>query len=299
MEKVNLLKKLYFDPSGYQSKQNLYKEARKQDKTITMKFVNEWYDIFNEKTRYYGSKNSSVAPHANYEYQIDLFFIPDLENQKFKIGMACIDIFTKYAVVVPIRSKQIPDFLAGLIECLNNMKKKPKFIYSDEEGALTSHAVKGYLEKENIYIITTRNHAHFVERFIRTFELMLRKRIDYDMQQGKEVQWHNYIFPILLTYNNKNEHNTTGLTPADATKHENALDVKMNIELKAKRERRYPELVVGDRVKILLKYNKMKKEHNPLYSDMKYEIESIEEKHGLKFYMVNGRKRLRNELLKS
>ena len=57
------------------------------------------------------------------------------ENQKFKIGMAFIDIFTKYAVVVPIRSKQIPDFLAGSMECLTKMRKKPTFTYSDEEGA--------------------------------------------------------------------------------------------------------------------------------------------------------------------
>ena len=57
-----------------------------------------------------------MAPHANYEHQIDLFFITDLENQKYKIGMACIDIFSKYEVVVPMRSKQIPDFLAGLME---------------------------------------------------------------------------------------------------------------------------------------------------------------------------------------
>ena len=34
-----------------------------------------------KKTRYYRT-NSCVAPHANYEYQIDLFFITDLENQK-------------------------------------------------------------------------------------------------------------------------------------------------------------------------------------------------------------------------
>ena len=64
----------------------------------------------------------------------------------------------------------------------------------------------------------TRNHAHFVERCIRTFKMMLRKRIDYDMQQGKEIQWNNYIFPILLTYNNKNEPSTIGITPAEATK---------------------------------------------------------------------------------
>ena len=49
MEKIELLKKLYFNPSGYQSKQNLYKEAKQQDPTISVKFVNEWYDIFNEK----------------------------------------------------------------------------------------------------------------------------------------------------------------------------------------------------------------------------------------------------------
>ena len=40
----------------------------------------------------------------------------------------------------------------------------------------------------------------------------------------------------------------------------------------------------------------MKKEHDPLYSDTKYEIEKIEEKNGLKLYYVNGRMRLRNEI---
>ena len=56
------------------------------------------------------------------------FFKPDLENQKL-IGMACIDIFTKYAVVVPIRSKQIPDFLVGLMECLIKMKKTHIYLF--------------------------------------------------------------------------------------------------------------------------------------------------------------------------
>ena len=32
--------------------------------------------------------------------------------------------------------------------------------------------------------------------------------------------------------------------------------------------------------------------------NMKYEIEKVEEKHGLKFYTVNGRERMKNELLK-
>ena len=71
----------------------------------------------------------------------------------------------------------------------------------------------------------------------------------------------------------------------------------MNMNLKARRDRAYPTLVVGDRVKIMLKYSKFRMEHNPLYSTMKYEIESIVERQGLTLYMVNGRERLRNELL--
>jgi hypothetical protein len=102
----------------------------------------------------------------------------------------------------------------------------------------------------------------------------------------------------MLTYNNKNEHSATGLTPAKAMKDDNTTEAKLNMLLKAKRNRTYPILNKGDKVKILLKYDKFHKEHQPQFSDLKYEIEAIQEKHGLKLYTVNGRDRLRNELLK-
>ena len=60
--------------------------------------------------------------------------------------MACIEIFTKFATVVPIRSKRPDDYLAGLMECIKNMGKKPQFIYSDDEPALNSKDILGYLE---------------------------------------------------------------------------------------------------------------------------------------------------------
>ena len=47
---------------------------------------------------------------------------------------------------------------------------------------------------------------------------MLRKRIDTDMRQGKDIQWIDYIFQIMLTYNNNNEHNAINMTPNEATK---------------------------------------------------------------------------------
>ena len=93
----------------------------------------------------------------------------------------------------------------------------------------------------------------------------------------------------MLTYNNKHDHTATGLTPTEATQEDNRLEVKLSLEMKAKRNRKYPDLAIGDNVKIMLKYDKIHKEHNPTYSDLKYEIEKIEPKHGLKLYTVNGR----------
>ena len=129
--------------------------------------------------------------------------------------------------------------------------------------------------------------------------MMIRTRLNNDLKKGVgNVQWHNYIFPVLLTYNSKNEHRTTGMTPIEAAKEDKQPDVKAILEIKAKRNRQYPALAVGDRVKIMLKYDKFHKEHNSKFSDITYQIEGITEKHGLKLYTVNNRERLRNEIMK-
>ena len=105
-----------------------------------------------EQKRKPRGQNSFVAPHAYYEFQIDLFFISndDLPNQKFRVGMLCIDIFSKWMTVVPIKSKQPPDVLAGVMECIQKMGKKCEIIYTDEEGSFGSQVVLDYLKEEGI-----------------------------------------------------------------------------------------------------------------------------------------------------
>jgi hypothetical protein len=217
MENKNkLLKSLYYDQSGFQSIAKLYKEAKQKDNTITQTYVKKWRDENLGITRQSGGTNSFVAPHAFFEFEIDLFFITDLENQKYGIGLACIDVFSKFASVIPLKSKQPPDVLAGLMEAFQKMKGKPEFLRSDEEGSLQSNDIQGYLKSQKIKLITTRGHTNFCERFIRTFKDMLYKRLKYF---GKEQnQWHELIYPILLTYNNKNEHSTIKMIPANAHK---------------------------------------------------------------------------------
>src|SRR5665648_600800 len=108
-----------------------------------------------------------------------------------------------------------------------------------------------------------------------------------------------FHFPILLTYNNKMVHSSTGFTPADAKKPANHMSVKADMELKAKRGRKYAEISVGDYVKIFKKKRTGEKQQVPYWSEASHEIVSISESHGQKFYKVEGqRDLLRHELLK-
>ena len=302
-EKQNIISDVYFDKSGYGSKKATLDDAKQKDKTITMADINEFFRVNVEQKKQLRGYNSFVAPEHGYEYQVDLFFIgkkrdADLENQKFKIGMVMIDIFSKYAVVIPLPSKETGDIASGILEGINKMGKKPDIIYTDDEGALSTTAMKEYFEKQKIKHIITRSHAWFAERFIRTFKFSLFKRVENSKKEG--VQWTDFIFEILLTYNNKIKHSATGFTPSDAKKKGNETDLKLNLLNKKKHDRRYPLLSIGDKVKIYRKKEPGEKERTSNWSTNTYEVETIAKSHGQTYFKVEGmaREYSRHELLK-
>jgi hypothetical protein len=65
-----------------------------------------------------------------------------MRTVNFQHVCLCIDPFDKYAAAVPLKSKQPPDILAGLMECFHKMNGKPESIYTDDEGSFNSTIVK-------------------------------------------------------------------------------------------------------------------------------------------------------------
>ncbi len=163
-------------------------------------------------------------------------------------------------------------------------------------------AIQKYFEDNKISHYVTRHHAAFSERFIRTFKNMLYKRIDNDNKADVYIvpQWIDYIEDILITYNYKNKHSSTGFTPDDARRTTNQLDAKTNLELKASRTRKYPTIEVDDTVRIYFK-KKFEKERVSTFSKEVYKVNNISESLGQMYYNVAGIERsyLRFELLKA
>ena len=297
-KKNSIINDIYFDRAGFASKKQTLKDAREKDKTITMADVDNFFRENVEQKKQIRGKNSFIAPEPFYEFQFDLFFITDLENQKFKVGAIMIDVFSRFMVVVPIKNKDEGNVASAMIEGFNKMGGKPKILYTDDEGALQNASIQEYLNKEGIQHHRTRAHANFSERAIRTFKDMLYKRVEADEKKGKtNIQWTDYVFEILLTYNNKMEHSTIKMTPKEAMKEKNEFKAKQNMTNQATRTRKYPNISVGDKVRIYRKRKVGEKERVGIWGN---EVEKIEERNNQSNFYVKGSNRpyLRFELLK-
>ena len=288
LNKNDIISKIYYDKSGYGSITTTYKDAKQKEQSITLNDVKEWFKKNIEQKKQLRCKNSFIAPHPCFEFQLDLFYINDIPNQQFKVGMVVIDIFTRYSTAIPIKSKQPPDILAGVMEGLQKMKRKPEGIYSDEEGSLYNKTVEDYFKGEGIELYRTRGHPNFAERFIRTYKDMLYKRVEKDDKEGKEnIQWIDYNIEILLTFNNKMEHSSIGMTPNEALNEKNHATAKIKMAVDAIRTRKYPLISIADKVKIYRKKGITEKERTSNWMPTIYKVERIEKVRTNLFFIWN------------
>ena len=226
-DKDKIISSVYHD--FYGSIKDTFNDAKKKDPSIKYDDVKEWFAKNFVRKKNLSGYNSFIANEPFEEFQIDLFFINDLDNQDYKIGLLMIDIFSKFMTVIPLKTKQPSDVLDGIKEGINNMGDKPLSIYSDDEGSFNSKEVKDYFIKNQIQHLVTRGHAPVAERAIRTIKDLIYRRLD----KSSDSQWTDpkILSNALVVYNYRMENRNTKMTPDKARDKKNTLEVKMNLEI--------------------------------------------------------------------
>ena len=300
--KDNIIKSVYTDRAGFGSAVTTYKQILEKDERantnsgITLKNVKDWFFKNVENFGKPRGANSYINNAAYEEYQMDHIFFGRDEEKNLALSM--IDIFSKYAVVVPMKGKTEANVLASIMEAVNKMGKKPKMFYCDRDTTFTGKLLNEYCEDEKIKLIFTTTHPAVVERFNRTFKNMIWKRLKAD--KSKKKTWIDFISDVILTYNST-VHTATGMKPIDARKPENTLQTKISLEMHRKSTRTYKDINVGDYVKVFFKKPlQNNKENVSNWSDDSYRVESISESFGQKYYKLANRNGsfLRHDLLK-
>ena len=306
------ISKVYHGSEGGKPAFKTWQDAREINPKITLNEVRGWFKLnIQPKGQVWGKRNSYVAQGPYVEYQADLFFVTksQFDNQIYETGLSMIDVFSKYAVVVPVDDKKAEPMMEAIFEAFKLMGKKPEILYTDNEGALNTWWVPAEFEKAGIKHVKAGT-AYFVERFNRTFknrmanrlkELLKDKRIIGKQPKKEKInyQWHDLIPFVMAEYNAKNKHRITGMTPYEARKPSNEADVKASIELAATHGVKFPPLRVGDTVRMLLKKKLGHKEFQDAFKPGKQTVESISESFGQKFYTLSDRRHyIRSDLVK-
>jgi hypothetical protein len=245
-----------------------------------------------------------------HEFQADLIFITkgQFKDQEYDTGLTMIDVFTKYAVVLPIKDKKVGPVMEAIWLAFKAMGGKPKILYTDNEGALNTWWVPAEFEKAGIQHITAGT-AYFIERFNRTFKGRMADRLTKLLKEKKYLgkqpekekinyQWHDLI-PFVLAEYNTTKHRITGMAPTDARKPSNQADAKAGMEMAATQGIKFPPLRVGDTVRMLLKKKLGHKEFQDAFKPGKQKVVEITESLGQKFYtLTDKREYIRSDLVK-
>ena len=226
---------------------------------------------------------------------IDEIFAADLvEMQKFaklnkgyRYLLTCIDIFSKFAWVIPLKNKRGITIKNALEKIFN--KRKPKFLWTDNGKEFYNKQVQDLLNENNIKLYSTNNSeikSAVIERFNRTFKNMMYKKFT----ENNNTIFYNILDELVNNYNSK-YHSTIKMLPIEGSKKINEKKIKniYNFE----KTKKLGKFKIGDRVRISLEKNIFEKGYETNWTQEIFEIYDIKYSNVPYYYL----KDLNNEKL--
>ena len=133
-------------------------------------------------------------------------------NKGIRFSLCTIDVFSKYAWVVPLKDKKGVSIVDALQKILDKSGRKPKKIWVDKGSGFYNNSFEKWLKDNDIEMCSIHNEGKFVvaERFIRTLKTKIYK---YMTSISKNV-YIDKLDDIVDEYNNP-YHRTIKMKPVD------------------------------------------------------------------------------------
>ena len=98
-------------------------------------------------------------------------------NKGFRFLLCIIDIFSKYAWVVPLKDKKGISIVNAFQKILKESDRKPNKIWVDKGSEFYNNSFKKWLKDNNIEMYSAHNEGKSVvaERFIKTLKTKIYK----------------------------------------------------------------------------------------------------------------------------
>ena len=236
-----------------------------------------------------------VASYPGEIVQIDIYDLSKYStyNKGYKYIFAMVDVFTRFAIALPMKTKGIEDTTEALDFIIREFGA-PIIIMSDNDSSFTGDQFQKVLDENDIILNTNVKGDHFALGIIDNFAKRLKLIFAKKFLKNKTKNWVQYLHEIITTYNNSPHSALDGLTPIQALKDENFDKIFELNSIKKMKNKTVTDLEEGDKVRIKLE-GKFTKSSEPQFSNEVYTVDSVQ---GSIIYLTNGEKKRRYNLLK-
>ena len=215
------LQELY-EANGFPGIAKLYSIVKQHKLKIPLKDVsdfvnnNEVSQLHKRTKKVKGRHITTTGPQT--EYQIDLLDMQKFakNNKGMKWVLICVDIFTRRAEAVAIKTKSTEDTLEGL-ETIIKKLGKPQIIASDNGGEFKG-AVAKWLKHQHILHKTNEILDHKVLGIIDRFSQTLKNMLYKYFTKSQTTEWLTVLPKFIKAYNST-IHSSLGISPNDAEKY--------------------------------------------------------------------------------
>jgi hypothetical protein len=206
---------------------------RKNHKNFSLKKIkselegNDVYTLHKQVRRKFPERKVVVAG-IDDQWQCDLL---DIHKQKFANShmcflLTCIDVFRRYAWVVPIKNKEAKTVRAAF-ETIFEKHKPPRYILSDAGNEFKGVCRKLFRELNIVHLDTKSRHkAMIVERFNQTIRQKISEYVTWNKKVNGSTRFIDKLPELVKSYN-ETIHGSLGVSPASINKeNENEIRVK-------------------------------------------------------------------------
>ena len=149
-------------------------------------------------------------------------------NKGFRFLLCVIDIFSKYAWVIPLKDKKGISIVNEFQKIINNSKRKPNKIWVNKGSEFYNNSLKKWLKDNDFVMYSTNNEGKSIaaERFIRT----LKNNIYKFMTSVSKNVYIDKLDDIVKEYNNT-YHTSIKMKPVDVKDNISILEKKLMIKI--------------------------------------------------------------------
>ena len=224
--------------------------------------------------RYKFPRRRVIVSGIDQQWQADLIDVQRLkkENDNHAYLLTIIDVFSKYAWIVPLRNKTA-SALTKAFQDVFSEGRKPEKLQTDKGSEFRNRSLQQFLKEEEVEFFTTENEdtkASIVERFNRTIKERLWKYFT-----RKNTLRYVETLPKLVSSYNRSFHRSIGIAPIKVN-FDNQEEVWQRLyNQPGPKIRSKQKLQPGDRVRLSKARRQFKKGYLPSWTEELFTVSHV------------------------